>query len=112
MKERAEYRLRYPLLARPEIRLWCGERELTGRVADLSESGALCATAPTHGLSAGDRLRGRVDLVQRRAFQFAGQCLRVHGGELAIVFDPDRRVPLPVIFEEQRSVRARFPQWR
>lgn len=112
MKERAEYRLRYPLLARPAIRLRHGGYELSARVEDLSESGALCTVHPDHGITPGDRLWGRIDLVQRRVFEFAGHCLRVRGDEIAVVFDRDCRVPLPVIFEEQRSVRARFPEWR
>lgn len=112
MKERAEYRLRYPLLARPAIRLSVGGRTLAARVQDWSESGALCEASAGHGIAAGARLTGLIELVQRRTFEFAGRCLRVRGEQFAIVFDPDRHVPLPLIFEEQRCVRARFPEWR
>lgn len=112
MRERAEYRLRYPLPAQPAVRLRFGGREIAGRVEDLSESGALCSVAFGHGVVPGDRLSGQIALAQRRPFEFAGQCLRVQHDRIAISFDNARRVPLAVIFAEQRSVRARFPDWR
>ncbi len=111
MNQRAEYRLRYPLLVQPRVTLRCGEREFTSRVENLSESGALCSLPRNHGLLAGDPLRGRIELAQRRAFEFAGRCLRVEGREVAIVFDAGHRAPLALIFEEQRVVRRRFPEW-
>jgi hypothetical protein len=112
VRERAEYRLRYPLLAQPAVRLRLGEREIAGRIEDLSESGALCSAPPGHGVAPGDRLSGQIALAQRRSFEFAGQCLRVRHGQIAIGFDSRCRVPLAVMFTEQRSVRARFPDWR
>jgi hypothetical protein len=112
MRERAEYRLRYPLLGQPVIRLRGADGEFAARVANLSESGALCDVPPGHGLSAGDHVSGCIDLMQQRTFEFAGRCLRVQARAVAIGFDADRRVPITVIFEEQRTVRARFPEWR
>lgn len=112
MKERAEYRLRYPVLARPRVRLDAGEVALDARVIDLSESAMLVELPAGVRLAVDLALSGRCRLLQGRDLAFSALCLRATEFEAALLFDRGSRVPINVMFEEQRTVRARFPEWR
>lgn len=112
VKERAEFRLRYPVLARPRLQLDVAGERLTGRVLDLSESAMLIELEGRVGFAVDDPLAGRCRLLQGKDFDFSGVCLRVSGHSAAVVFDRGSRVPINLLFEEQRTVRARFPEWR
>ncbi len=112
MRERAEYRLQYPLLGQPRVRLWAEPDELGGRVVDLSESGLRVELEAACGWEPDDRVRGRVWLAQGRVVEFRARVLRRQLRDLALRFESDSRLSIPVMFEEQRVVHARFPEWR
>lgn len=112
MRERAEYRLEYPLLGQPRVRVWVEPEEFGGRVLDLSESGARVELEAVSPWQADDRVRGRIWLAQGRTADFRARVLRRQLRELVLLFDQESRVAIPVIFEEQRVVHARFPEWR
>jgi len=112
MRERAEYRLQYPLLGQPRARLWADPDEFGGRVLDLSESGARVELEAVPPWQADDRVRGRIWLAQGRVAEFRARVLRRQVRELALMFETESRIAIPVMFEEQRVVHARFPEWR
>jgi hypothetical protein len=112
MRERAEYRLQYPLLGQPRVRLWAEPDEFGGRVLDLSESGARIELEAVSPWQVDDRIRGRIWLAQGRVAEFRARVLRRQVRELALLFEPASRIAIPVMFEEQRVVHARFPEWR
>jgi hypothetical protein len=112
MRERAEYRLLYPLLGQPRVRLWAEPDECGGRVVDLSESGMRIELEVLSGWEADDRIRGQVWLAQGRVVEFRARVLRRKLRDLALQFEPGSRLSIPVMFEEQRVVHARFPEWR
>ena len=57
-------------------------------------------------------LSGRIWLAQGRVAEFRARVLRRQVRELALLFEPGSRIAIPVMFEEQRVVHARFPEWR
>jgi hypothetical protein len=64
------------------------------------------------GWEADDRIRGQVWLAQGRVVEFRARVLRRKLRDLALQFEPGSRLSIPVMFEEQRVVHARFPEWR
>jgi hypothetical protein len=112
MRERAEYRLLYPLLGQPRVRLGVEPDEFGGRVIDVSEAGMRVELEAIPGWEVDDRIRGRVWLAQGRVVDFRARLMRRRLRELALRFDADSRLSIPVMFEEQRVVHARFPEWR
>jgi hypothetical protein len=112
MREREVYRLRYPLLGRPRARLRAGLDEFGGSVLDLSEAGLLVELEAAPAWETDDRIDGQVWLAQGHAAEFRAQVLRRRLREVAVLFEPDSRLPLAIVIEEQRVIRARFPQWR
>ena len=112
MRERAEYRLQYPLLGQPRVRVRAGPDEFGGRVLDLSESGARVELEAVPSWDVDTRVHGRIWLAQGRTTEFDARVLRRQLRELVLLFAADSRVSIPLIFEEQRVVHARFPEWR
>jgi hypothetical protein len=112
MSERAEYRLQYPLLGQPRVRMWAEPDEFGGRVLDLSESGARVELEVVSPWQADDCVRGRIWLAQGRVVEFRARVLRLQVRELVLLFERESRIAIPVMFEEQRVVHARFPDWR
>ena len=112
MRERAEYRLQYPLLGQPRARLWADPDEFGGRVLDLSEAGARIELDAVSPWQVDDRVRVRIWLAQGRVAELRARVLRRQVRELALLFEPGSRIAIPVMFEEQRVVHARFPEWR
>jgi hypothetical protein len=85
-------------------------------VRDLSEGAMRLDASAWHDLPRpGQRLTGSVRLAQGRVLEVKARCERLGDGEEAgdvvIVLDADARVPLDVIFEEQRVLRAKFRDW-
>ena len=105
---RAVYRIQYPLMGRPQLRL--PERVL--QVLDASEFGLRVELgAPPFDIAPGATLEGKLRLAQGVECSIRGSCVRVGEDDFAIVFAVDARLRLPVIFEEQRFLRAKFPDW-
>jgi hypothetical protein len=107
---RAEYRIVYPIVARPRLRI--GDTSIP--VIDCSEGGLrLELAASVASLAAADgRLGGRLRLAQGVELEVTGRVLRTDDASFAILLDESSRIPLNVIFEEQRHLRSRFPEWR
>ena len=105
---RAVYRIQYPLMGRPQLRL--PERVL--QVLDASEFGLRVELgSPPFDVAPGSRVEGKLRLAQGVVCNIRGACARVGDSDFAIVFAEDARLRLPVIFEEQRFLRAKFPDW-
>jgi len=51
-------------------------------------------------------------LAQRKDHRVEGSVLRVDELSAVVQFDDDFRVVLSSIFQEQRYLRSRFPDWR
>lgn len=108
-EQRSEFRIVYPLPARPVARI--GQRSFS--VLDVSEQGLrLDLRRVAEPPVVGERLEGSVQLAQRAEQRFAGTVLRVDDQVAVLRFDPGFRIALPLIFQEQRFLRSRFPDWR
>jgi PilZ domain len=99
--ERAFYRLVYPLLARPELRI--GGQSYS--VVDLSEEGVRFEARgpfPEIGLP----MEGQLQFKSKTEIDVAGIVVRVTPPTVALKLV--RAIPLPVIMEEQRYLKRRF----
>ena len=109
MEQRAEFRIVYPLPARPTAVF--GNRRFS--TLDLSEHALrLDMRRVAEPLRAGERVAGRIKLAQRVEHAFEGEVLRVDEKSAVIALDEPHRVDLSVIFQEQRYLRSKFPNWR
>lgn len=107
--ERSEYRIAYPLNARPQLQL--DIRALP--VVDLSEHGArmlVPATTQAHFDTAiGDRIEGLLALAHGPNVAIRGQIVRRFADGFAVAFDEDAHIILLHIINEQRYLREQFP---
>jgi hypothetical protein len=109
MEGRAEYRIVYPILARPIVTmdgfrfvvLNCSERGIRISQRALPE-------APVPG----SVVSGELALAQGEVRTFSGRLLRLDPDSWVIELDAESRIPLPLIYQEQRYLRSRFPDWR
>ena len=109
MEGSAEYRIVYPILARPVVTM--GEFRFV--VLNCSERGIRIAQrALPDPLEPGTTVTGQLALAQGEARPFRGRLLRLDSDSWVIELDGDSRIPLPVIYQEQRDLRSRFPDWR
>ncbi len=109
MEQRSEFRIVYPLPARPVVTL--GTRRAS--VLDLSERGMRVDQRSLESpLAVGERVVGVLRLAQRKDHRVEGSVLRVDELSAVVQFDDDFRVVLSSIFQEQRYLRSRFPDWR
>lgn len=109
MQQRAEFRIVYPLPARPVALI--GNREFS--VLDTSEH-ALRFDLRRHPepLEPGTRIAGVVRLAQGLEHGFEGLVLRTDEKSAVLLLDEPFRIDLSVIFQEQRYLRSKFPNWR
>lgn len=109
MEQRSEFRIVYPLPVRPSATI--GGRRFT--TLDLSERALrLDLRRAEPPLVPGERVVGTVLLAQRIEHAFEGVVSRVDGQAAVVLLDDRFRVDTSVIFQEQRFLRARFPNWR
>lgn len=109
MEQRSEFRIVYPLPARPVVML--GTRR--ARVLDLSERGMrLDQRGLEPPVAVGERVEGVLRLAHRSDHRFEGSVLRSDELAAVVQFDEAFRVGLSSIFQEQRYLRSRFPDWR
>ena len=108
--ERQTFRIVYPLSAR--ARLLVAGRELP--VIDCSENGLRLEIAGTADdlVDADGLLRGRLELAQGASVEIVGKPLRVEQASLALLLEEQSRIPIALIYQEQRHLRARYPEWR
>jgi hypothetical protein len=98
MEQRSEFRIVYPLPARPVATVG-GRRFTTLDVSERALRLDLRRVEPP--LVAGERIAGSVRLA-----------LRVDGLAAVVLIDDPFRIDTSVIFQEQRYLRSRFPNWR
>jgi hypothetical protein len=127
MADRNDYRIVYPLVARPLLELadatWfvmdCSERGLRVDLERPAQSlddtivqrvTQLLPEVEPPGLDA--RVKGRLILAHGATAQIDGTCVRCGVDDFAIRLDLGRLIPVKLIFEEQRYLRQRFPGWR
>lgn len=108
-QQREEFRIVYPLPARPVASI--GDREYT--LLDVSEH-ALRLNLRRHlaPLQPGERVAGRVRLAQGVEHVFVGLVTRTDGKAAVVLLDETARIDLAVIFREQRFLRSQYPNWR
>ena len=108
-QQRSEFRIVYPLPARPVAYL--EDREFP--VLDVSEH-ALRFNLRRHGqpLVTGETVRGHFVLAQGKDHRFDGVVLRADERFAVIRLAEPSRIDLSVMFREQRHLRSRFPNWR
>jgi hypothetical protein len=108
-QQRSEFRIVYPLPARPVARV--DDREFS--VLDASEH-ALRFDLRRHArpVAAAGRVAGQVRLAHGADHAFEGSVLRSDERTAVILLDEVFRIDLSVIFREQRYLRSKFPNWR
>ncbi len=120
--ERAEYRIEYPVMSRPVLRLDTRtqhERDPKAcapitecLVIDLSESGMRFELPLAPDIVAGEKLSGTLILAQQAKRDVGGVCLRIEERHCIVLLDGTSRIPISFIFEEQRVLRSQYPEWR
>jgi hypothetical protein len=109
MEQRSEFRIVYPLPARPLATL--GRRQFS--TLDVSEQALrLDQRRVESPLVAGERVAGSLRLAQRVDHGFEGVVLRADAQSAVVRLDDPFRIDLSIIFQEQRFLRSRFPNWR
>jgi hypothetical protein len=108
-QQRSEYRIVYPLPARPVAQV--EDRQFS--VLDASEH-ALRFDLRRHPtpVAPGERVAGRLRLAQGVDHAFEGSVLRTDERSAVILLDEVFRIDLSVIFREQRYLRSKFRNWR
>lgn len=108
-QQRSEFRIVYPLPARPVA--FIGHREFS--VLDCSEH-ALRLDLRRHPDPPGPatRVAGAVRLAQGFEHAFEGLMQRTDERSAVLLLDEPFRIDLSVIFQEQRYLRSKFPNWR
>lgn len=105
--DRAFYRLRYPVAARPEFRAERDARTLP--VIDCSEGGFRFRTPADAPLPAlGEPATGEIRFRSGRSARVAGVVVRVQDEEVAVQLTA-QSIPFAVVLQEQQFVRRRFP---
>jgi hypothetical protein len=117
--QRAHFRILYPVQGRPRLILQAdaeqdedaeSEPEVVElEVIDCSERGVRFRpqTAPP---AVGTEIRGQVRFRSGVEVAVEGMVIRIQAGDVAVHLNR-RPIPLGVIYDEQRFLRARFPLW-
>jgi hypothetical protein len=108
-QQRSEFRIVYPLPARPVARV--AGREFS--VLDASEHALrLDLRRQPDPVAPGEHVVGQLRLAHGADHAFEGRVLRGDDRAAVIVLDEVFRIDLSVIFREQRFLRSKFPNWR
>lgn len=108
--ERIAFRIVYPLAKRP--RLFAPDPHGAIEVLDVAERGLRLVRPASLEPVDGMPFAGRLTLLHGPSFAVSGHCLRITARDFALRLDEPSAIPVPAIFEEQRWLRARFPDWR
>lgn len=108
-QQRSEFRIVYPLPARPVAHL--PDREFS--VLDVSEH-ALRFDLRRHSrpVVPEEPVSGYLRLAHGVDHRFEGKVLRVDERAAVILLGEPFRIDLSAIFREQRYLRSKFPNWR
>ncbi len=101
--ERAFYRVVYPILARPRLIIASSVFE----VLDCSERG-LRYRDPGEPPHSGSTFTGLVRFQTGAEVPVSGEIIRIQAEEIAVRLG-DPGLPLSIVLDEQRFLRARFP---
>jgi hypothetical protein len=107
--QRSHFRIPYPMQGRPRLLLQ-GPEGMEHEVIDLSERGIRFAAARSELPPVGTRMTGLVRFQRGVEVDVEGDVIRIQEGQVAIHLTR-REIPLGVIYDEQRFLRARFPVW-
>lgn len=102
-KIRQYYRIKYPHFYRPKIKIQGEDNE--SDVIELSERGVRFLYKGTRQLSKGLGLHVTIIFYDGKAFQFAGELLRVEKKDVILRFSGN--LPLSRIMQEQRYLITR-----
>ncbi|MCB1623654.1 MAG: PilZ domain-containing protein [Pseudomonadales bacterium] len=105
-QKREHFRLRYPLLARPRLKM----SEATAIVTELSERGMRLSTVKLPALDAQSPVAGNLKLACGTLCDIRGNVIRVDGDELIVSLTEGPSYGDMVA--EQRCIAQRFPNWR
>ncbi len=101
-RERAYFRIRYPILARPRF----VADEIQTEVLDVAEYGISFKIEAFDELAVGDPLSGTLHIADRHSLELEGHVVWVTGGLAAIrLVTP---IPYKVIIDEQLLLRTRY----
>lgn len=101
--DRAFYRVVYPILARPRLVIGTDMHE----ILDCSERGLRFRVTGEPPV-AGSTFDGMVRFQTGSEVAVAGEVIRIQESEVAVRLG-DPGIPLSVVLDEQRFLRARFP---
>ena len=104
-RERAFYRVEYPIQERPDLTLE-GHPDKPMSVFDVSEHGIRFAPRPDVELDVGDRVEGRLAFRGRATIDVAGEVVWAQNRSAALRLD--RTIPFGTILDEQRYLRSRY----
>jgi hypothetical protein len=104
--QRAYFRIRFPMRERP--RLVVDGREL--EVVDCSENGLRYRAEPGAVPAWGSEIQGELRFRRGATVEIEGTVVRRQAGEVALRL-AETRIPLKIIFDEQRYLRAHYPMW-
>jgi hypothetical protein len=107
--QRAHFRIPYPMQARPRV-VVPGEQEVQHEVIDLCERGIRFAATREQMPRVGSEFRARIVFPRGVEVSVEGEVIRLQDGQVAVHLTR-QGVPLGVIYDEQRFLRARFPVW-
>lgn len=105
-QKREHFRLRYPLLVRPRLRM----ASATATVTELSERGMRLSVAKLVELTADVLVAGNMNLASGGQCDVRGKVIRVDGDE--IIVSLSEGPSYKDMITEQRHIAQKFPNWR
>lgn len=103
---RAHFRVAYPLAERPRLIL----DEAVHQILDCSESGFRYYAGAFDAPQVGTALVGRVRFRRGAQLEVRGRVVWTSRGQVAVALT-DTRIPLSIIYDEQRYLRKHYPMW-
>ena len=106
--ERSEFRIVFPLLGQATFTV----DDRIYKVIDCSEHGLRIATRGDSQIVAGCSLSGKLALLCGQVVALRAVAVRVNADSAALHLPEKGQIALAAIVEEQRYLRAHFPDWR
>ena len=103
---RAYFRVGYPLAERPRLILG----DAIHQVLDCSEGGFRFHSAGFPALEVGSTIEGRIRFRRGAQVTVQGRVVWTQKGQVAVILT-ESRIPLSIIYDEQRYLRKHYPMW-
>ena len=103
---RAYFRVGYPLAERPRLVL----PDAVHQVLDCSEAGFRYHTGGFEAPEIGTDIEGRLRFRRGAQIKVRGRVVWTSRGQIAVALT-DSRIPLSIIYDEQRYLRKHYPMW-